>query len=917
MRYRLLPLLAVPLAVAAPRPGVAQTPPVVTALRAEYRVDPIGIDVRQPRLSWQLSSPERGVVQTAYQIRVATAETAFGKPIWDSGRVMAAASTNRIYVGTALESGQRYWWQVRVWDGNGRPSAWSRTAFWEMGLLQPSDWRADWISPPVADDTVRRRPGPLLRKSFALRDGIRSARLYATALGLYELRLNGLRVGDQVLTPGWTSYDTRLQYQTYDVTPLLHAGENALGALLGTGWFRGDLAWEGNRNIYGRQAALLAQLHVRYADGTEQVVATDTTWKTSLGPIRWSELYDGEYYDARREPAGWSGPGFDDSAWQPVLRLEHRKDILVAPAGPPVRRIGEIRPIAILTTPAGDTVFDMGQNLVGWARLRARGAPGTTITLRHAEVLDKQGNLYTRNLRGADQQVTYVLQGSGEETLEPHFTFQGFRYVAVTGLPAPPTLDQLTGIVIHSDLTPTGRFETSSPLLNQLQHNIVWGQKGNFVDVPTDCPQRDERLGWTGDAQVFARTAAFNMDVAGFFTKWLADLAADQKPNGAVPHVIPDVLTHGRETGGGATGWADAAIIIPWTMYLVYGDTRLLQQQYPSMKAWVEYMRREAGESFIWKTGSHYGDWLAYATTRSDYPGATTDKDLLATAHFAYSAELLGRMAGVLGNEADARTYAQLRNSVQAAFLKEFVTPGGRLASNTQTAYAIALAFGLVPEALRAQAAKRLADDVRNFDNHLTTGFQGTPYLTRTLGDYGYLDVAYALLNQQTYPSWLYPVTRGATTIWERWDGIRPDSTFQDPGMNSFNHYAYGAIGAWLYSVVAGIDIDPEQPGYQHSLLQPRPGGGLTSAAASIESMYGTVASAWRLDGTAFTYDVTVPANTRATVRLPGATLAAVLESGRPLAGARGVSAPRQDGGAVVLDVGSGTYRFTYQMAVH
>jgi alpha-L-rhamnosidase len=639
----------------------------------------------------------------------------------------------------------------------------------------------------------------MLRTTFTVDGQVQSARAYVTALGLYEMAVNGQRVGVQVLTPGWTSYGQRLQYQTYEVSDLVVVGENAVGAILGDGWYRGNLGFGGQRNVYGEKLALLLQIEIVYKDGRTQIVSTDGGWKATTGPILESDIYNGEVYDARLEKAGWSQASYDDGDWAGVVVVDQRKEILVAPVGPSIRRIGEVKPVEIVHTPAEETVVDMGQNMVGWIRLKVQGEAGTTVTLRHAEVLDQEGNLYTENLRSAKQMVAYTLKGDGVEVYEPYFTFQGFRYVAVEGYPGTFTLDSLTGIVVHSDMTPIGHFECSNPLLNQLQHNIVWGQKGNFVDVPTDCPQRDERLGWTGDAQVFIRTACFNMDVAAFFTKWLKDLAADQAENGAVPHVIPDVLGRGRGRAGGSAAWADASVICPWTIYLCCGDTRILEEQYASMQAWVGYIQEQAGNRYLWSTGFHFGDWLAYATTRSDYPGATTDKDLIATAFFAYSTSLLRQVAEVLGNEGDAREYAALLDKVVTAFCREFVTETGRLASNTQTAYSLALWFDLLPDDMRPEAAKRLAEDVQNFQNHLTTGFVGTPYLCHVLSSNGYLDVAYDLLNQDTYPSWLYPVTMGATTIWERWDGIKPDGSFQDAGMNSYNHYAYGAIGSWLY----------------------------------------------------------------------------------------------------------------------
>jgi alpha-L-rhamnosidase len=585
---------------------------------------------------------------------------------------------------------------------------------------------------------------------------------------------------------------------------------------------------------------------------------------------------------------------------------------LLAPAGPPVRRIEEIRPVAILQTPGGDTVVDMGQNMVGRVRLRVRGNAGQTVTLRHAEMLDREGNFYTDNLRAASQRVQYTLAGQGDEVYEAHFTFQGFRYVAVDGYPSDLTLESLTGMVIHSDMPVTGRFQTSNPLINQLQHNIEWGQKGNFLDVPTDCPQRDERMGWTGDAQVFARTAAYNMDVAGFFTKWLGDVAADQKDSGSIPWVVPDVLGHRIPNAHGATGWADAAVVIPWTMYLTYGDTRILESQYSSMQAWLGYVRERAGEDLIWEGDFHFGDWLSYSTDNADYPGATTDTDLIATAYFAFSARLVQKTADVLGKTADAAEYEDLVRQITDAFQSEFITRTGRMASNTQTAYALALAFDLMPHDQRAQATDRLAADVRKFGNHLTTGFLGTPLLSATLTENGRVDVAYDLILQETYPSWLYPVKMGATTIWERWDGIRPDSTFQNPGMNSFNHYAYGAVGDWLYRVVAGVDLDPLEPAYRHVHIRPQPGGGLTSAAGSLQTMYGEVESAWSIDDGRFTLNLTVPPNSRATIRLPGAAGLAVTEAGLPLSQVEAVTERGIDKGARVVSLGSGRYAFEY-----
>jgi len=906
-------ILAVAILVSFNTPLSSKTPSKIslTNLRVEYKNNPIGIDVMKPRLSWEIVSDERGVRQTAYQLRAAgeIENLKSGKNLlWDTGKVNSDQSIHVEYKGSVLKSGQRVYWQVRIWDENDRPINWSQIAFWEMGLLKPSDWKASWIQPDIDEDVTKSQPCPFLRKQFQLSKEAKSARAYVTSLGLYEVQINGQRVGDQVFTPGWSSYNKRLQYQTYDITNLLSNGNNAVGVILGDGWYRGYSGWNQKRNYYGEKLALLLQIQVTYQDGTSEIIGTDATWKAATGPILESDIYNGEIYDARLEMDGWSNAGFNDNDWKPVKVVDNSKEILVASFGPPVRKIQEIQPIKIINTPKGETVFDMGQNMVGWVRLKVKGQPGTTVTLRHAEVLDKDGNFYTENLRSAKQRVQYILKGGNEEIYEPHFTFQGFRYVAVDGYPGESILQSLTGIVIHSDMIPTGNFSCNDALINQLQHNIQWGQKGNFLDVPTDCPQRDERMGWTGDAQVFAPTACFNFDAASFYTKWLKDLAADQFENGAVPHVVPDVLK-----GGASAAWADAAVIVPWTVYLCYGDKRVLEQQYESMKAWVNYMQNQSGDTYLWNKGNHFGDWLAFATTRSDYPGATTDKDLIATAYFAHSTDILQRVALILDKKEDAQKYANLFEKIKQAFQNEFVTPNGRMSSNTQTAYSLALAFDLLPEPLKAKAAERLAEDVKKF-KHITTGFVGANLISNVLTDFGYVDLAYLLLNRKEYPSWLYPITKGATTIWERWDGIKPDGMFQDPGMNSFNHYAYGAIGDWLYRVVAGVEIDPLNPGYKHIIIRPQPGSGLSYASASHQSMYGKIESSWKIENDYFSLSVTIPPNTQATVFLPSAQINEVFENGKSLKDVKGIVNYFQDGNAIKIEVGSGRYRFEYKM---
>ena len=882
----------------------AGSKPEVKELVCEYKINPLGIDIQKPRLSWQISTAEENVIQTAYEIKV-TDQTAKGKQIWTSGKVSSDKSVNIPYEGPELKSMQRVYWQVRIWDNKNKTSEWSAPSYWEMGILEPGLWKASWIEFKSEPEVKGSKPAQYFRKDFSTAKKIKSARVYITSLGLYQLFLNGKKVSTDLFAPGWTSYKNRIQYQTYDVTSMIQP-KNSIGAIVGDGWFRGNIGWGNVNGYYGSKLALLAQLQINYTDGTSEIIGTDQNWKVTNGPIIESDIYNGETYDARKEMPGWANSGFNDSKWEKAAIAEHSKKIFIAPQGAVVKAIEEIKPVKLITTPKGETVLDMGQNMVGWVRLKVQGKKGDKITLKFAEVRTKEGNFYTDNLRAAKCTDVYILKGEGEEIFEPHFTFHGFRFVQIEGLSKPPSFDQITGVVIHSDMKPTGTFSCSEPLINQLQHNIQWGQKGNFLDVPTDCPQRDERLGWTGDAQVFSMTAAYNFDVAPFYTKWLGDVAADQLPNGLVPHVIPDVL-HGT---GGSTAWADVSVVVPWTMYQVYGDQRILEVQYPSMKAWVEYMKGRAGENLLWTGDQHFGDWLAFATIASDYPGATTEKDLIATAYFSYSSGILSKTAAIIGKTEDAKKYAKLSDDIKKAFVNEYVTPSGRLVSHTQTAYSLALAFNLLPENLIPKAASFLAEDVKKF-GHLTTRFVGTPLLCKTLSANGYEDLAFMLLNRKEYPSWLYPVTQGATTIWERWDGQKPDGSFQDVGMNSFNHYAYGAIGEWLYHYVAGMDIDPKNPGYKHIILAPHQGGGLTNANAEFLSLYGKIKSAWKMDGTDFVYEVTVPANTTATVTLPGAKSELLMMNSQPLTTSAKESLKQSEKG-VSLTIGSGNYTFRY-----
>jgi alpha-L-rhamnosidase len=873
----------------------------VTNLLTENLSNPIGIDIIQPRFSWQLVSTARNTMQTAYEIKVADHR---GKEFWNSGKLTSDQSVFVPYAGPALQSGKKYAWQVRVWDNMGKASAWSPSASWQMGLLDPSDWKAKWIQMEEEEDEID-QPSPYFRKTFNTSKKILSATVYITAQGLYEAHINGKRVGDAYLTPGWTSYNNRLQYQAFDVTPLIASGSNAIGVALGNGWYRGNIGFGGQRNFYGNELALMFKLEINYADGTSELVVSDESWKSSTGSILSSEIYHGETIDARKEKAGWNTPRFNDADWRPVKIKTDNHVNLIATYNEPIRKKETFKALKLIRTPQGEQVIDFGQNLVGWVQVKARGNAGDRIVLYHAEVLDKHGNFYTENLRPAKQRNEYILKGGGEEWFEPHFTFQGFRYIKVEEYPDEIQLENFTAVALYSDMKPAGRFITSHPLINQLQHNIQWGQRGNFLDVPTDCPQRDERLGWTGDAQAFARTATFNFDVHNFFAKWLKDLAADQV-EGSVPFVIPNVL---GPNDAGSAGWADAATIIPWDMYLVYGDKKILEDQYESMKAWVGYTERNSTDH-LWNKGFHFGDWLFFRPfDDNDGRAAVTDKYLIAQCFFAHSTQLVINAAKVLDRKDDVKRYSELIEKIKDAFLQEYLTPSGRLVSGTQTAYVLALHFDMLPEALREQAAQRLVDNIKSY-NHLTTGFLGTPYLCHVLTRFGYIDLAYSLLLREEYPSWLYPVKMGATTIWERWDGIKPDSTFQTPGMNSFNHYAYGAIGDWMYRVAAGIDTDESAPGYKSITIKPHPGGDLTSVSAEYNTLYGPAKSAWKIEGEKLLLEVEIPANTKAKVFVPSASPEELMESGKPVASVKEIKVLGQDGNYVVLEMGSGRYRF-------
>ena len=798
---------------------------------------------------------------------------------------------------------------MRVWDKRGRDTEYSEEAFFETGLMLDQPARASWISTPKKGDIRKMQSAPRLRKSFAL-DGrpVRRARLYASALGIYAMRLNGKPVSPDVLCPGWTSYNKRLQYQAWDVTNLLSPGENVLAATLADGWYRGYLALKDRRNVFGERLALVVRLVVIFADGTRQDIVTDGSWKAlAETPVRFADFYMGTHYDARMETPGWDAPGFDDGAWEPVQVLRRVKPPLTAQLDHPVRRQYFITPAAVITTPKGETVLDMGQNMVGWMCFTVRGPAGHTVTVSHGETLDKDGNFYNENYRQAKARLIYTLRGGGPETYEPELTFYGFRYVRLENWPCEVNVKDFAGVVIHSDIEVTAGFECSDERVNQLFHNIQWSQKGNFVDVPTDCPQRDERLGWTGDCQVFARTACINMDCALMLSEWLKDLAADQRADGAVPFVVPQAL--GAEDYGSAA-WGDAATVVPWTLYTCYGDLRVLQAQYPSMRRWLDYIA-DHSEGYLWNQGFHFGDWLGLDAREGSYTGAT-DKTLIATAFYAYSVRLTCRAAEALGYERDALELRSLYRRIVKAFRQEFITATGRLAVPTQTAYALTLHFDLAEERDRPRLARDLVDLIEQNGGHLTTGFVGAPYLCLALSESGMHDAAGRLFLQPDFPSWLYPVTRGATTMWEHWDGVKPDGGFWSSDMNSFNHYAYGAIGEWMFRALAGIDA--ARPGYAELRLHPRPIEGLSFVSAWQKTPYGRVRCEWRVDDDGGRIvRCAVPCGATAVLVLENASLRQVTESERLLSSdIPGVVRAWQSEGDTLIELESGRYDFRW-----
>ncbi|WP_328850154.1 glycoside hydrolase family 78 protein [Micromonospora globbae] len=884
-------------------------------LEAEQRREPLGVGERCPRLSWKLESDRRGAAQSAYQITAAERAADLDDPdrlVWDTGRRSSGDGLLVPWDGPALRSATRYHWRVRVWDETGAQAGAAQSWF-ETGLLHRDDWTAVWIGrdpallphvDPPADEDLPSPPlasPPLyLRREFHLARQPVRARLYATARGVYEPRLNGARVGDVEMAPGWTEYHRRLQYQTYDVTDLLRPGANVVAAIVGDGWWCGYVGFDPRRPAqhYGDRPAFLAQLVLDFADGSRQVVATDGNWTERPGAIRAADLLMGEYVDHRQHVPGWDLPGV--AGFRPVAVLDTAPGPLVAEPDHPIRVTRTVAPVEIRRRGPGRYVVDFGQNLVGRVRLTVRAATaGHRIVLRHAEML-ADGELYVDNLRRARATDVYVTGGDPVEVFEPRFTYHGFRYLEVADHPGELRLSDVVARVLHNDTPWTGWFECSDPVVNQLQSNIAWGQRGNFVAVPTDCPQRDERLGWLADAQIFAPTAGRNADVSAFLARWLRDVVDGQDADGAFRDVAP-VVTLGREA---APAWGDAGVIIPWYLWRVYGDRRVLERGFDAMRAWVDHVHRH-NPDLRWRnrTGNSYGDWLQV--------DVTTRRDVLATAYFAHSTQLVAQAAEVLGRHDEAEQLRDLHARIRAAFVDSYVGDDGTVEGGTQTAYLLALAFGLLPQRLVPAAVEHLAADIEKRGHRLTTGFVGVALLCPVLADHGRADLAYALLHQDRYPSWGYSIRHGATTIWERWDGWTEHAGFQSPAMNSFNHYSLGSVGDWLFGRVAGIDQTPSSVAYRELLLRPLPGGRLTWARAEQETARGRVACGWSMSDGRITVTVTVPPGSTAVLQIPTPDPGSVCENDAPAAGRPGVLGVEPFAAGVSLRLTSGRYTLT------
>ena len=890
-------------------------------LTCELTKIPLGIDNPFPRLSWQMNDTSRGAAQTAYQILVASSAGLLNNDkvdCWDSGIVEGSISHAVKYKGQKLVSGKRYYWKVKIWDESGKVSAYSEPAWWEMGLLNPADWQAHWITTDEAGMTgsyikqgEKEKYVPprslALRKKFKTAGTIRRARVYVTGLGSYVLFINGKRVGNDLLTPGWTNYPDKIQYQTYDVTGLLQPEKNAIGAWLGNMWWSSGLGWSGAAVYSNGPLCLLAQLEIEYMDGKQQVITSDNTWKVSTSPLIYNSLYDGETYNANFEEPGWNKPGFVDAAWHNAVETDSTTARLVAQQGPPIRVTDTLSPVNITEPIRGIYIADFGQNIAGRAQITIKGKKGDSIILRYAELLHDDGTVAQENLRSAKATDIYICKNDTPVTWHPHFTYHGFRYVQIEGLTKAPDNQSLKAQVFHSDAPVTGYFHCADTLINRIWKNIFRGQKANMMSVPTDCPQRDERLGWMGDAQIFAPTASYNMNMDRFFAKWEKDIIDSQDSSGYVYDVNPAIVVDGPAK----PGWGDAVVIIPWEMYRFYGDTKIIRDNYAGMKAWVEYMRRNSKDGlYWWQQGDWYGygDWVA--------PVASPGKPV-GSAYYYRSVSLLGKMASIIGEMEDADTYDSLAGDIANAFNSEYFNSQTKsYFKDTQTANLLPVAFGITPTALRQAVIDQVAKDVMNRDTHLSTGFLGTASLLPMLSEYGYHNLAYQLAIQDTYPSWGYMIKNGATSMWELWNS----NTEPPDQMNSRNHFALGGVGEWFYEYLAGIRPIDSVPGFKKILIAPLIPDKLDNARATLKTWYGTVMSEWvKLPPGGLVMNVSIPANSSAIVEIPveKGSSPLIRESNRICMNreGQGLSLPHirfagRKTNAVVYDVDAGEYSF-------
>jgi len=847
-----------------------------SGMRCEYLTDPIGIDVRQPRFSWVLEHSQRGQKQSAYQVLVSLKPEVAAGDQWDSGKVSSSQPVHVAYAGKPLESGRTYHWKVRYWDSGDGASPYSAAARFETGLLESADWKGKWIG-----------GANQVRKEFTLASRPVRARAYIAGLGYYELRINGRKVGDRVLDPAWTTYDKRVLYSVYDITERLRQGPDAVAVTLGEGWFK--------------SRALRIEIRAELEGGQSVDLATDGSWKTMPGPIQSDSVYNGEVYDARLETPGWDRAGFDDAHWKPATLIEGPKGVLSAQMMPPIRVVETLVPLKLTSPHQGVYIYDLGQNVSGVMQMRVTGPRGTRMQLRHAELLYDDGTLNVENLEEAKATDVYVLRGDGsEEVYQPRFTYHGFRYVELTGYPGTPKFDTLRAKVVHSDVKPAGGFTSSKQILNQIQRNILWGIQDNLESIPTDCNQRNERMGWMADAHLYAETAMLNFDMPAFYTNFLRDIHDVQAPDGTVTDTVP----HGYGERPADPAWGMAYPLLTWYMYEYYGDRRILKQHFDGVKAWTDFLRTRSHAGIL--DYSYYGDWVPIEKT----PG-----NLVSTFCYYWSADLVARMAEILGKAGDADAYRKLAAGIRDAFNGKFLNPEtGVYGTGTQTAQILPLFLNMAPDGKRGGVLAALRDDIVYTRNtHLTTGILGTKYLFPLLTRTNNSDLAYELATQTTYPSWGYMVENGATTLWELWQNKT------GPSMNSHNHPMFGSIGAWFYNALAGINPDPEKPGFERIVIAPQVVRDLQWAAGSLDTVRGRVSSSWRRADDGLRLEVGIPVGSEAEVRIPklGLAAAVVSESGRViwkdggyLSGAPGIISVQDGGGVLVVRMGSGDYVF-------